>query len=634
MKDFKRILFVFLVGMLSFLGICTNVMADAPKTFKTKDPVELTDYIVGAPRVHYKALESGVLVYCQNEPLVYQGGYTMKVNSQVDDGFIYILENKPNTGDEYKDYYAMQIAIWWYEDILNNNNVNISYDVKVNILQKVNTDKLVRIIYNLVMGAKNYTQNKEFSVEIDNNNTKFNIDGKYYVSEDITVKFVGDSADIIVKDAPVGVQIINKNVKDNTVTFNVKVPVSSLEKGKTTSFKVIAQSNGVIKKVYNYFFNNEFQKVIYGEVFKENKKVEVEKTLSITVEPEKEYEVNISKTDITGQKEIAGAKLNVKGDHNTDITWISTTESHKITLKPGVYTLTEIIAPKGYILSKESITFKLDENGKLYEKNSNGEYELVTKINMVNEAIPEPTPEVKEYEVNISKTDITGGVEIAGATLNVKGDNNTDITWVSTTESHKITLKPGVYTLTETIAPKGYILSKESIEFKLDENGSLYEKNSNGEYEKVTKINMINEVRPSINISKLNSKTNEYVSGATLNIMNIKGESVATFVTTNESYYVSLEEGEYVLNETVAPSGFILNKNGIYFKVDADGNLFIKNANGEYEKANGIILYNEPAAVVIPDVPKTGLSSTLTYVIGTIILASGAIVLFRNEKKC
>ena len=526
MKDFKRILFVFLVGMLSFLGICTNVMADAPKTFKTKDPVELTDYIVGAPRVHYKALESGVLVYCQNEPLVYQGGYTMKVNSQVDDGFIYILENKPNTGDEYKDYYAMQIAIWWYEDILNNNNVNISYDVKVNILQKVNTDKLVRIIYNLVMGAKNYTQNKEFSVEIDNNNTKFNIDGKYYVSEDITVKFVGDSADIIVKDAPVGVQIINKNVKDNTVTFNVKVPVSSLEKGKTTSFKVIAQSNGVIKKVYNYFFNNEFQKVIYGEVFKENKKVEVEKTLSITVEPE------------------------------------------------------------------------------------------------------------KEYEVNISKTDITGGVEIAGATLNVKGDNNTDITWVSTTESHKITLKPGVYTLTETIAPKGYILSKESIEFKLDENGSLYEKNSNGEYEKVTKINMINEVRPSINISKLNSKTNEYVSGATLNIMNIKGESVATFVTTNESYYVSLEEGEYVLNETVAPSGFILNKNGIYFKVDADGNLFIKNANGEYEKANGIILYNEPAAVVIPDVPKTGLSSTLTYVIGTIILASGAIVLFRNEKKC
>ena len=29
----------------------------------------------------------------------------MKLYSQIDDGFIYILENKPNTGDKYKDYY-------------------------------------------------------------------------------------------------------------------------------------------------------------------------------------------------------------------------------------------------------------------------------------------------------------------------------------------------------------------------------------------------------------------------------------------------------------------------------------------------------------------------------------------------
>lgn len=33
-----------------------------------------------------------------------------------------------------------------------------------------------------------------------------------------------------------------------------------------------------------------------------------------------------------------------------------------------------------------------------------------------------------------------------------------------------------MYKLTETIAPKGYILSKETIEFKLDENGVIYKK--------------------------------------------------------------------------------------------------------------------------------------------------------------
>lgn len=529
MKNLKRLFYVFLVSMLSFMGFATNVMADAPKTFKTKDPVELSEYIEGAPRVHYREIDNGILVYCQNEPLVYQGGYTMKINEKVNDGYIYILENIPNTGDKYKDYYATQIAIWWYEDIINNNNVNIPRDVKINILNKVNSDKFVRIIYNLVNGAKNYSQNKTFSVDINNEDTKFVLDGNYYVSDTITVKYVGKLVDVTVKDAPAGVEIFDKVTNDGSYSFKLRVPVSSLEDGKTTSFKVLANVTGEIKKVYNYFFSEDFQKVIYGEIFTDKKIESDEKTLSITV-PKKEVEV-------------------------------------------------------------------------------------------------------KEYEVSISKTDITGMAEIPGATLNLVGDNNTDLTWISTTASHKVILKPGVYTLTETIAPKGYILSKESVTFKLDENGKLYQMNKDGEYEIVSTIKMVNEVRPLVNISKLNGKTNEYVSGATLNIKNIKGESVATFVTTNESYYISLDEGEYVLTETIAPSGYVLNGNGIFFKVDADGNLFVKNDAGEYEKANGIILYNIPAEVVIPDVPKTGLSS-YTYVIGAVVLLAGAYILIKNEKKC
>ena len=48
----------------------------------------------------------------------------------------------------------------------------------------------------------------------------------------------------------------------------------------------------------------------------------------------------------------------------------------------------------------------------------------------------------------------------------------------------------------------------------------------------------------------------------------------------------------------------------------------------------GIILYNEPVEIIIPDVPKTGLSSNLTYVIGSLILVSGVIILIKNGKKC
>ena len=629
MKKFKSFMITILVGILSLFGLYTNVLAEtAPKTFKTKDPVILTDYIEGAPKVHYKEIDGGILVYCQNEALVYQGGYTMKLYSQINDGFIYILENKPNTGDKYKDYYAMQIAIWWYEDILNNNNVNIPRNVKINVLKKVNEDTFSRSIYNLVNGAKYYSQKKDVSITVNTNNTKFNLSGNYYISEDIKITFVGDKVDIVLKNAPKNAEIINKTVKDGVITFNVKVPVSSLEKGKTTTFSVEATSTRTIKSVYNYFFSKDFQKIVYGKVFTNDVSKNASLTLSISVPEEKKYEISISKTDITGEKEIPGATLNLKGDNNTNLTWVSTSKSHKVILKPGYYKLTETIAPKGYVLSKETIEFKLDENGNIFEKNTNGEYVKVNRIKMVNEK------EIKEYDINISKTDITGEKEIPGATLNLKGDNNTNLTWVSTSKSHKVTLKPGYYSLTETIAPKGYILSKETIEFRIDDDGNLYQKNLAGEYVKVDCIKMINEVRPTINVNKLDSKTNKYVSGATLNIKNNKGEVVASYVTDDKAYYISLEEGEYSLVEIAAPSGYKLNSVPIEFKVDADGNLYIKNSNNEYVKANGIILYNDPVEIIIPDVPKTGLSSAITYIVGSITLLGGAIILIRNGKKC
>ncbi len=629
MKKFKSFMITILVGILSLFGLYTNVLAEtAPKTFKTKDPVILTDYIEGAPKVHYKEIDGGILVYCQNEALVYQGGYTMKLYSQINDGFIYILENKPNTGDKYKDYYAMQIAIWWYEDILNNNNVNIPRNVKINVLKKVNEDTFSRSIYNLVNGAKYYSQKKDVSITVNTNNTKFNLSGNHYISEDIMITFVGDKVDVLLKNAPKNAEIINKTVKDGVITFNVKVPVSSLEKGKTTTFSVEATSTRTIKSVYNYFFSKDFQKIVYGKVFTNDVSKNASLTLSISVPEEKKYEISISKTDITGEKEIPGATLNLKGDNNTNLTWVSTSKSHKVTLKPGYYKLTETIAPKGYVLSKETIEFKLDENGNIFEKNTNGEYVKVNRIKMVNEK------EIKEYDINISKTDITGEKEIPGATLNLKGDNNTNLTWVSTSKSHKVTLKPGYYSLTETIAPKGYILSKETIEFRIDDDGNLYQKNLAGEYVKVDCIKMINEVRPTINVNKLDSKTNKYVSGATLNIKNNKGEVVASYVTDDKAYYISLEEGEYSLVEIAAPSGYKLNSVPIEFKVDADGNLYIKNSNNEYVKANGIILYNDPVEIIIPDVPKTGLSSAITYIVGSITLLGGAIILIRNGKKC
>ena len=106
---------------------------------------------------------------------------------------------------------------------------------------------------------------------------------------------------------------------------------------------------------------------------------------------------------------------------------------------------------------------------------------------------------------------------------------------------------------------------------------------------------------------------------------------IAKWTTTNVSYYAALDEGEYVLSEEAAPKGYVLNTDKVYFKVDAAGNLYIKDANGNYNVAGGIIFYNSPEIIVVP---ATGLSSTLTYIIGSLVLGFGAIMLYRNEKKC
>lgn len=820
----KKYILSILVGFLSFLGLTLGVNAEsAPSTFKTEDVIKLTEYVPGIVN-YYKPIADGLEVFCEDAGLTYVTGITYKLKGQVNDGYIYIFENRPNTGDKYKDYYIQSVAIWWYKDYLNGTNANLTTAQKNYIFNNRNSNEVCRLIYILFEGAKNYKQVKG-SMTFSDGNVTFTESNGYYVSDKITLSTVrligGGKLDLV--NAPTGSSLINSTIdKYGNGTFQIKVPKSAVNPGQTVTFSVKASGNYSVKKMYDYYLEknpnnqNEYQQVIYGKVFTNAIAMSGSKTITLsratnklsitkvdndtntalagatlvlykgncantTCESKNEYatwtsttsakeftnvpvgtytlvetkapngylvankqvinvtsesgnynvtmkdvkahnkltvlkidqdnkalagagftlykgncasaacdsansyatwtsttsakefndipvgtytlvetkvpagyrqaakmvinidsnnktynykitntknsSVRISKTDLTGQNEIPGAKLVLKNAAKTVVEeWVSTNTPHYIVLAPGEYFLTETVAPKGYVLSTDTINFKVDESNKIYEKNANGEWVLTDYIKMVNE------PEVKEYKVRISKTDVTGQNEVAGASLVLKNESGKEVaSWVSTTEPHYETLIPGVYTLTETIAPKGYILSKSSITFKVDVDGNVFEQNSNKDWVKVSYVKMVNLSKEAININKLDSETNEYVAGATLRIKNSKGEVIATFTTTKESYYLSLEEGEYSLEEVSAPKGYIINNKPVYFKVDADANVYTVDSKGEYVLANGIIMYNEPEKI---EIPATGLTSTLTYVLGTAVLGFGAIMLYRNEKKC
>lgn len=620
MKDFKKIMFIFLVGILSFMGLNTKVEAatTAPSTIRTWAIYELPKYVHNLPVVHQKPLQNGVWVYCENEGLRYWSDYTMYLNGKVNDGFIYILENKPNTGDSKKDYYIMQIAVWWYEDIVSGNNKNLTTSQKQYITNNASSNDICKKIYNLVNGAKNYKQQKGY-IKFDTNNVTFKEENGNYISSLIKINYRANKMnDVTITGAPKGTTIINKTDKNGVISFQIKVPVSSVNPGQTVKIKINSTGTYKIKKVYDYYLNAQWQKVIYGEIFADTYNISDSKELTLTRPEIHHNKLIINKVDESG-KFVSGAELTLyKGNcvnstcNDAYASWTTTDAAKSFTDIPvGKYTLVETKAPNGYRVADKMLI-------NVHSDNASFTYKMVDKA---------------ELKVRISKTDITGEKEIPGATLIVKDSKGNAIeTWVSTNEPKYIVLEPGEYSLTETIAPKGYILSKTSVYFKLDENGSVYEKDANGEYVKVDYVKMINLVKEAINITKLDSNTNEYVSGAVLVIKDLEGKTIDRWTTTNESHYVSLEQGEYILIEESAPNGYVLNKEGIHIKVDAENNLYIKNAAGEFVKANGVIMYNTPEEKIV--VPKTGLTSTLTYVIGTITLAAGAIVLFKNEKKC
>ncbi|SDA09209.1 hypothetical protein SAMN02910447_00348, partial [Ruminococcus sp. YE71] len=347
--------------------------------------------------------------------------------------------------------------------------------------------------------------------------------------------------------------------------------------------------------------------------------------------------ININKTDLTGKNEVHNAVLTITNDslseyqwaqiadsssgvqmttYGDGITWTSgDSEVQIVGLPNGTYTLTET-------QGEEKIT---DDNGNVYDvltsdviftiDNSKADFLTVTNAKSDFDKTAEEAYAVASGDtiticdalrkfgtVSVSKTEMAGGDEIEGATLKIEttadtsnvvltrdGKNLTEgsdytvetkngkttITFTTgSTKTFVTGLAEGSYTLTETIAPDGYVINESTFDFTV---------NSKGEVSK-SAIEVIDEaVKLSVNKTDLTGKTE--VQNAVLTITNssLTAEQWAEIASANAGVKLtangdgitwtsgkSAVEIKYLLNGTYT----LTETQGEKVITDADGNKY------------------------------------------------------------
>lgn len=252
-------------------------------------------------------------------------------------------------------------------------------------------------------------------------------------------------------------------------------------------------------------------------------------------------------------------------------------------------------------------------------------------------AVLEQELEVKEIPliVEVSKTDITSGKELAGAKLEIiDKDGNVYAEWVTDGTPHQLNAIPaGDYRLRETYAPYGYKIANE-VEFTVKET-----KASDGSPE-IQKVAMTDErVKGRIEIYKTDKSNGKPIEGVVFEVRDKDGKVLATLKTDKKGYAetelldiaVYNEDGSYkedipyTVVETKPAEGYQANdkKYEILLQYDDD--------------APDVVVYqlkvkNKPNK---PKLPQTG-GNYYPYIIGlagTAVLVTGIFIYRRRRKR-
>ena len=242
--------------------------------------------------------------------------------------------------------------------------------------------------------------------------------------------------------------------------------------------------------------------------------------------------VTLTKTDITGQKTLPGATIEVK-DEQGKVFYRETTDANgqipQIPVTPGTYTFKEVYAPDGYALNEAEMRFTVDADGN------------VTGDTTIRD----------DYtRFSLRKVD-ENGKPLAGVMFGLKKADGMLMMTAKTDAKGMATFEKvpfGTYTLVETRALPGYL--KADTEIRLTVDGTFVNPKEpiatvTNERQKIRglKVDTAGQALPGAAFSLINADTGEIVD-------------VAASDEKGEFYLTGFGYGDWIIRETVVPEGF------------------------------------------------------------------------------